>query len=43
MLTWLHDYATAKTCPIIDSSLSVNSFFPEAVIINRSLARVMPT
>lgn len=27
----------------MDDSLSVNSFLPEAVIINRFFARVMPT
>ena len=36
-------YATAKTGPFIADSLSVNSFFPEAVTSSRSLARVMLT
>jgi hypothetical protein len=34
--------ATAQTFPAIASNLSVNSFFREAVIISRSLARIMP-
>ena len=36
-------YATAHAGPAIVPNLSVNSFLPEAVIISRSLARVMPT
>jgi hypothetical protein len=34
--------ATAQIGPAMLASLSVNSFLPEAVIISRSLARVMP-
>jgi len=34
--------ATAQANPVIDPSLSVNSFLPEAVIISRSFARVRP-
>ena len=39
----IQGYATAQAGPVIDPSLSVNSFLPEAVIISRSFARVMPT
>lgn len=40
--TYAIPYGTAQTFPVIDSSLSVSSFHPEAVIIRRSFARVMP-
>ena len=35
-------YATDQTGPVMAASRSVNSFIPEAVIISRSFARVMP-
>ncbi len=39
---WLPCQAIAQTFPDMAESFSVNPFLPEAVIISRSLARVMP-
>lgn len=39
---WILCQATAQTGPVRFANLSVNLFLPEAVIISRSLARVMP-
>lgn len=41
--TGIVGYATAQELSVLASSFSVRSFFPEAVISSRSIARVIPT